>query len=485
LRRTALAALACAALGAGTLTAPAGAGASAPRGLLTGLTDGLAFESAPEPDRAIAYQHAHAAGASIIRLTFAWANIEPAAPPDDATARDPGWPGYHWQLVDELARELRAAGFEPLIEIGHAPAWAEAAGRPAGTPAGTWRPSAAAFEQLAAAAARRYDGTYPDPDNPGKALPRVRYWQAWNEPNLGLYINPQWVPRGSGLVPASPDIYRALLNGWYSGMKSVVPSDVVVTAGTSPFGDLQPGGERIPPALFDRSLFCLRGRRSLERVRCPGAPVHFDVLAHHPYPIGAPRAHAPNPDDVTIADFSRLTRPLARALRVGTVAPRRPKQVWATEFGWVTNPPGPTGISPARAASYTAGDLSELWSERVSVALWFALRDRSPSEGPYYLPQGLYFTGPAIARDVAKPVLGAFAFPFTAYVQRGRARLWGLAPQAGRVIIERARRGGRWRPLARLRARGNRVFAGGARLRAGSLVRARQGGRTSLPWRAR
>ena len=458
-------------------------GLAATHGLLTGFTDFDAFQNATAPDRDIAFQHARGAGASIIRFTWSWAAAAPHAPAKLADTRDPAWPGYDWGFVDAVTRQAVAAGLTPLFEATGAPSWAEGPNRPrvsAQAPAGTWKPSPAAFEAFAEAAARRYSGHYPDPQNPGQFLPRIRYWQGWNEPNLTAYLSPQWTRKHGRLVPASPDTYRQLLNAWYRGIKKVSRSNVVITAGTAPFGDLHKGDPRIPPALFVRDLFCLQGRRALRRVRCKGAPVHFDALAHHPYPIGPPRRHAPNPDDVSIADWSRLTRPLHAAQKHHTVTAGH-KQLWATEFSWNSRPQDPQGIPQQLEATYVQGALSELWQEGVTVATWFNMRD-APADGNA-LPSGIFFRGKTISDDKPKPAYTAFRFPFTAYMHRSGAQLWGLAPAPGLVVIEK-QRGNGWTTVARLHARNrDRMFLGHARLSPRTLVRARQGTSTSAPWK--
>src|SRR5207302_6245250 len=118
---------------------------------------------------------------------------------------------------------------------------------------GTWKPDPAQVGQFAKAAARRYDGRFPDPSQPGATLPRVRYWQAWNEPNLDQYLTPQWIPtHGGNFAAASPNVYRPLLNAFYSAVKSVDGSNFVLTAGMAPYGNPHglslPGiGNRVPP----------------------------------------------------------------------------------------------------------------------------------------------------------------------------------------------------------------------------------------------
>ena len=44
-------------------------------------------------------------------------------------------------------------------------------------------------------------------------LPRVRYFQAWNEPNLSVYLTPQY--KGKNEVAAGH--YRRMLNAFYAG----------------------------------------------------------------------------------------------------------------------------------------------------------------------------------------------------------------------------------------------------------------------------
>jgi hypothetical protein len=462
-------------------------GQAAVHGLRTGFTDFTTFQTLDQPDRLIGFQHAKAAGTSIIRLTFSWDEVAPSAPPNIATSADPNWSGYVWGPVDQAVRETVAAGITPLFEINEAPRWAEGPNRPPegdSAPLGSWRPSPTAFQALATALAKRYSGSFPDPENPGVSLPKVIYWQGWNEPNLLIYVSPQWTRSNGKLVAESPKIYRALQNAWYRGLKAVSSKNVVVTAGTSPFGE-PPGNDRMYPAFFWREVFCLKGRNALKRVRCADSPVRFDVLAHHPYPIGPPRRHAPVPDDVVIADWSRITKPLSRAIKLGTVAPKRRKQLWATEFSWDSNPPDPQGVPARLEATYMEGAFNTMWSQGVSAVIWYLMRDQPPT--PSYgatLQSGIYMRGATIADDKAKPSFTAFRFPFTAYLHKGRAQLWGIAPAAGALTVQAQGANGTWKTVAHLRARSSdRLFLGSKRLRAGTTLRAVQGSDVSLTWR--
>jgi len=469
----------------GTALAAAAPAPARTHGLQLGFTDFGAFENATGVERQTALQHARDSGASIIRLGMDWDATSKTKPPSLAVERDPSWPGYDWSETDSTVRSTAQAGLTPLMLISNAPAWAEGPNRPQVSikyPAGSWRPSAADYGAFSQAAAKRYSGTYPDPENPGQMLPRVKYWQGWNEPNISLYLTPQWTKVHGRLHDTGADIFRGLLNAFYKGVKAVSSHNVVVTAGTSPFGD-PPGGQRVPPAMFWRDVFCLSGRTALKKVHCSGSPVHFDVLAHHPYPIGPPRRHSPNPDDVVIADFDRLSKPLSVAIKKGTVAPRRKKQLWATELSWDSRPPDPNGIPERLQAIYMEGAFSELWNEGVSAVIWFNMRDQYPY--PDYqstLQSGIYFRGDTIAEDTKKMSFTSYSFPFTAYIKKGKTQLWGLAPAAGDVTIQ-VQSGSTWTTVAHVKARSDRLFLGTARVKAGRNVRAIQGGATSLPWK--
>jgi hypothetical protein len=475
----ALAALVLVALGS-----PAAAGA---RGsLLTGFTDIAAYQGS-EATRQIALQHTVDARASLVRYSVTWAEIEPQRPPDRATARDPGWLGYRWDHVDAIVRDIAAAGLRPVPTFLVAPRWAEGPNRPrisARAPRGTWRPSPEAFGDFIYAMARRYSGQYPDPQRPGATLPRIRYWQSWNEPDLSTFLSPQWRRHGRGYLPVSPLVYKRLLNSFYNAVKAVDPSNFVVSGGTAPYGDYPAGGPRIPPAAFTRALLCVTGRRHPRPLkRCSGGPAKFDALAQHPYAFGSPGRHAINPDDIVTPDFDKLTRPLHVAQRAGYVLPAGHKQLWATELSYDSDPPDPHALPLQQHARWLEGALYVLWRQGVSVAAWYQLRDSPRGPGYRYSSQsGIYFAGATVAQDRPKPAFTAFRFPFTAYRVRGVARLWGLAPGAGTVSVE-SRRGRRWTVVKRLRAGSNRLFLGRLRARPGALLRAAFGAERSLTWK--
>jgi hypothetical protein len=304
---------------------------------------------------------------------------------------------------------------------------------------GSWKPDARAFGDFATALARRYSGRYPDPVHPGSTLPLVRDYQGWNEPNLAIYLAPQWQRTAAGYQPASPALYRALLNAFYAGVKSVLPHAVVATAGFGPYGDA-PGGQRIPPVQFVRGLLCISVL--LKPLPCP-APAHFDALAQHTYAIRSPFWNALNADDVSIPDLNKLERPLAIAERSGRALPAGAKALWVTEVSYSSDPPNPRAVPMSTFDKWVAETLYELWSEGVSVVTWYLIEDQPPI--PDYADT--YQSGMYYINGQPKPAQRAFRFPLVVDTRHpNRPLLWLRAPSAGSLVVDE-RVAGRWRQL--------------------------------------
>lgn len=457
--------------------------ASAAPGLDLGFNDDqLVFSGTPtELDQAMG--NARTVGGGLFRFAVVWREVAPQRPATIAETRDPGWAGYDWTRTDRVVRAIAAAGMSPIAYQRLAPAWAEGGGRPPVSqlvPAGTWRPSPSAFAAFGEALATRYSGTYPDPLTPGAYLPRIRYFQTWNEPNLYTDLTPQWRRSGGQWRLASAPHYRSMANAFYSAVKRTQGTAVVISAGTGPYGDLKDGDPRTPPVRFWRELLCVRDGKVPRARKC--GVVRFDAIAHHPYPIGPPRRKARNKDDAVVPDLRKITRLIPAARRAGTIRPNRAKPLWITEYAWESTP-DPDGVSLAEQAQYLQASLFVLWQQGARYITWWQLRDMAPRPNfASTFQSGIYLRGATPAEDQAKPAVTAFRFPFTAYRTNGVARLWGMTPGDRRVTIQ-AQQGGRWVTAARLRAESNRIFTGRLRVGPNTPLRAVAGPDTSLVWR--
>jgi hypothetical protein len=437
-------------------------------GLATGFLDGTTFGS---PDAPAWFSRAAASGATVVRLASGWGGIAPQRPTDPTNPADPV---YQWAALDLQVEEATAAGLTPIVSLTGAPAWAQAHPIPKKSSPGAWRPNAGDYRLFAQALATRYSGRFPDPLHSGAMLPRVRYFQVWNEPNLSLYLAPQWVRARGAWVAEGPLIYRALLNAFYAGVKAAQPGAVVVSGGTAPFGD-PPGGQRIAPALFVRDLLCVSA--ALAPLPCPD-PAHFDVLAHHPYAVGDPFASALNPDDVSIPDLGKLEAPLAVAERTGRALPAGNKPIWVTEVSYDSSPPDPKGVPMATYERWTAETLYELWSEGVSVVTWYLIRDQPPipSYGASY-QSGMYYLN-----GTAKPAQRAFRFPLVVDRRKaGEPVVWTLVPASGTLRIE-GQIGGRWVVVLSTHVTPHEVLARHLPASPSERFRAVLGNRSSLVW---
>lgn len=449
---------------------------SAARPLRLGFVDQAQFSSPSKATRDHWLSRAAADRADLVLSIVNWRDVAPSRRPAGFTPTDPRDPAYSWGTLDDTIRSAKARGMEVILTITSAPRWAEGRGRPKRAPAGTWKPRPADVRDFSKAIAQRYSGGLVDPTSPlAGPLPRVRYFQIWTEPNLSSHLTPQW----KGGDPVAASHYRKMLNAAYGAVHRVARGNKVVTAGTAPYGD-GPGSDRIRPLRFWREVLCLRDRRKLKPTKCR-TKAKLDVLAHHPINTsGPPQQSAVNPDDVSSPDMGSLRRTLRRAERLGTLKPRGRHPLWATEFWWSSNPPDRAGgVRPRTQARYISQSLYLLWRAGVEAAINLRIRDAASIDGSTVaqLGTGLYY-----ANGSPKPSARAFRFPFIGDRRGGQIKLWGKAPGAGRVFVERKGRTG-WRTIKALRAGETRTFTGRTKLRGRAVIRARAGGERSLPWR--
>ena len=446
------------------------AGADARRPLETAVLDLQVSSSA---DTSAAFARVRSLGATKVRMFMSWRSIAPSQRPAGFDPLDPSEPAYDWSSFDREVTLATSAGLEPIASIFGAPPWAERS-KTVGFNPGSRMPDPAEFGRFARAAALRYSGS--------GALPRVRYWQAWNEPNLTDYLAPQY----KGGKPFSPALYGRMVNAFAAGVKAVHPDNVVIAGGTSPFRDIRRAVQKVNPRwgplTFMRELLCLS--RDL-KPKCH-TRVRFDVWAHHPYTSGGPTHHALLPDDVSLGDLPQMRKVLVAAYKNGMIESQGLPRFWVTEFSWDSAPPDPHGLPLRLHARWTSEALYRMWQSGVSLVTWLELRDQPWGNSAQPVQGGLYFRGTTIQRDRAKPAATAFRFPFVAYKHGKGLHLWGRTPTstAGQVVVEQ-RSGSSWRRLWVATADRYGVFQGTLAARRGNgPVRAKvlPNGDVSLPF---
>lgn len=437
-------------------------------------------------------------GGRVVRVSVHWNIVAPYKRPAGFNATDPAsYPG--WSIYDEIVQDALQDGIVIDFSVGGpAPPWATGAGQPAPGGNGGWKPSAADFKQFVQAVGTRYSGTY-DPTlgksvpHDANDLPRVSFWELWNEPNFGGDLAPQ-ATHGSTVL-TSPAMYRNLLDAGWSALHSTGHGqDTIVIGNLDARGAAAPPGKGAPqglpgnfgatkPLQFVRALYCvsstykeLRGGTAAA-VGCPtstAASRHFRAanpglfqasgFATHPYPVNLPPnvASSTDPDYTEFSELPRFASLLDRLQRIYGSGKRFP--IYNNEYGYITNPPNrrQAFVSPSTAARYLnwAEYLSFL-NPRIASTMQYLLID--PPARTSGFDSGLEFPGGA-----RKPTYAAYRLALylpAATVHRGAATLvWGCARPAHaygneRVQIQfRAHHRGPWRQVAVVHIRNPRGY---------------------------
>jgi hypothetical protein len=405
-------------------------------------------------------------GAGLVRVTLAWNTVAPAKRPSAFNPVLPAsYPAANWGIYDQIVRDAHADGITVDFSLtGPAPLWAAGGGQPAPGNYGEWKPSASAFGQFVEAVATRYSGSY-DPVSDTIAhgdpndLPRVSFWELWNEPNFGMDLAPQAI-KGS-TVPASAPAYRSLLDaGWRGlgltghGRDTIVIGNLDARGSTRKPNPGQPQGlpgnfGATKPLQFVRTLYCvsstykeLRGAAA-SAVGCPTTaagsrgfkaahPALFRAsgFADHPYPINLPptEASSRDPDFAEFSELPRLASTLDRLVRIYGSPTRFP--IYNNEYGYITNPPNNSSshfVSPATAATYINWAEYLSWrNPRIASTMQYLLYDPNPRKAPEFggFASGLIFYGGG-----RKPGYNAYRLPlFLPVTSTGPGRsleVWG------------------------------------------------------------
>lgn len=406
-------------------------------------------------------------GVGVVRVTLAWNTVAPAKRPSGFNPVLPAsYPPANWSIYDQIVRDAHADGITVDFSLtGLAPLWAAGGGQPAPGNYGEWKPSASAFGQFVEAVSTRYSGSY-DPisdtiahDN-SDDLPRVSFWELWNEPNFGMDLAPQAI-KGS-TVPASAPAYRSLLDaGWRGlgltghGRDTIVIGNLDARGSARKPNPGQPQGlpgnfGATKPLQFVRTLYCvsstykeLRGAAAAA-VGCPTTaagsrrfkaahPALFRAsgFADHPYPVNLPptEASSNDPDFAEFSELPRLASTLDHLVRIYGSPTRFP--IYNNEYGYITNPPNHSSshfVSPATAATYINWAEYLSWrNSRIASTMQYLLYDPNPTKNvPEFggFASGLIFYGGA-----RKPAYNAYRLPLFLPVTSTRSgrslEVWG------------------------------------------------------------
>jgi hypothetical protein len=414
--------LAC--LAAAVCTCAAAAPARASDSQVTILQDDPKIVFAPDDDALDrTLTRIKALGVDTVRVSLFWHLVAPASRSKhrpDFGSNGPAWPGSYsqsaWDRYDRIVTKAQDHGLGVLFSItGPAPAWASGGGH---RQESAVRPNPKDFEDFVRAVGIRYSGSY-SPDNDDRtqkglplfqgdspqqpALPRVSSWSIWNEPNFPAWLYPQWRRVGHALLPASPLLYRRLVDAAWRGLDaSGHASDTILIGETAPYGPHDSKHAKrnslVSPLMFVRELFCVtrsyqpyRGAAARRR-GCPTtaasrsrfADTHPGVFratgwAHHAYSITRPPNFRGTRLDVApLGAIDQLEDTLDSAqFRWGADGGW---PVWITEYGYQTLPPDPfRGVHWGRQAAWMS------WAEylayrdpRVGAFAQFLLVDDSP-----------------------------------------------------------------------------------------------------------
>jgi hypothetical protein len=334
------------------LVAPSAQPRQQSRNLIVGIFD----EQATLGDPTWAFDQYKLLGVEALRVNLYWGGPSGVGRKKPANALNPNDPAYDWSVYDAMVKQSADNKIKPVFSILWTPSWAG--------PAKNMAPRRTIdLRNFAFAAAKRYSGSFhPTPDAP--ALPAVRLWMAWNEPNNPVFLKPQFTKISRHKYKlSSPRIYAGMCNAIMSGVHLTgLAGEKVACGATAPRGNntgTQPRAS-VSPLIF------LRG---LKR-----AHARFDVYAHHPYyqhPNESPRKPPPGPRAITLGNINELLRELTRLY--GN------KHLWITEYGYQTNPPDRNfGVSWTKQATY----LSQAYgiaraNPRIDMMIWFLIRDEA------------------------------------------------------------------------------------------------------------
>ncbi|HKU58831.1 MAG TPA: cellulase family glycosylhydrolase [Gaiellaceae bacterium] len=320
------------------------------------------------PDRLTNLATAAAAGATIIHTNANWATIAPTRPANPLNGDDPA---YRLADLDQLVAAAPQYGIRVMVTIVGTPRWAN------GGQTSNHMPrrlsDLTAFSRMLAT---RYNGL--------NGHGTVSIWSVWNEPNLQLFLTPQFV--GKKIV--SPANYVKLYKAAYAGIHAGNPSSAIGIGETSPEGRDKPiatkgQGQSVAPATFARMVARTKGLK-------------FSAWAHHPYPpiVAGKALGAVRYPNVNLSQMHRFEKDLDKWFH-------RSVAIWITEYGHQARPAQPKGVSAATQATYARQALTYAKKDpNIQMFVWFTLRDSASNP---------WKSGLEVSSGAHRPSFNAFA----------------------------------------------------------------------------
>jgi len=304
-----------------------------------GFFDDLSFRYSDA--RAENLQLAGITGASVIHTTANWPGLAPTKPANPLNGDDPA---YKLNDLDDLVFTSGLHGMRVMIDINGTPKWANGGKGPNVMPKKL--SDLTAFSRMLAT---RYDGRH--------GHGSVALYAVWNEPNLQLFLTPQF----SGKKIVGPANYAKLYKAAYAGIKGANPLAKVAAGETSARGRDKPlkgVSDTIAPGTFAKLLGKVKGLK-------------FDAWAHHPYPTSPnlPPMQKVRYPNVTLSTLKQFEATLKSSFH-------RTVPVWITEYGHETKPAEKHGVTLAQQAAYAKQALNFAKADpNVQMFIWFVFRD--------------------------------------------------------------------------------------------------------------
>jgi len=330
-----------AALVAGAALPAAGLGAG------IGLQDDrMAASSAGDIPGRIAM--AQATGTQVLRIDTFWATAAPNEPADATNHLDPA---YDWSWADAALCGTVKAGMQPIVTVWNAPGWAT--GGKQGVKGVVWNSKAPTnpqdFADFMSALATRYNGVT---QIPGQGTCLVKFYEIWNEPNLQIYLYPQY----SGKKVVSSPKYVKMANLAVPAIKAANPRAVPITGVTGPKGKSDSSGRGTIDWIKDLKKFGLKAGSQ---------------YSQHIYP-----AVPPLKKTTIFPAWDTLDEVVAE---VNKLPGGKSKKIYITEASYTTakTPYRKVAFTNAQQATYMKDifQVPFVKSTRVPVVIWFQLQD--------------------------------------------------------------------------------------------------------------